>query len=51
MEMFPVTLTDQHGRRVTVWETDVHNCWGGIRISGLPTLIPRRVFGDRTAYR
>ena len=51
MEMFPVTLTDQHGRRVTVWETDVRNCWGGSRVAGLPTLIPQRVFGDRTAYR
>lgn len=49
MEMFPLTLTDQHGRRVTVWETDVRNCWGGSRISGLPTLVPQRVFGNRTA--
>jgi hypothetical protein len=51
MEMFPATLSDQHGRRVTVWETDVRNCWGGARVSGLPTLIPQRVFGNRTAYR
>lgn len=51
MEMFPVTLTDQHGRRVTVWETDVRNCWVGSRVSGLLTLVPQRVFGNRTAYR
>ena len=50
-EMFPVTLTDQHGRRVTVWETEVRNRWGGFRVSGLPTLIPQRVSGARTAYR
>jgi hypothetical protein len=36
---------------VTVWETDVRNCWGGSSVSGLPTLIPQRVFGNRTAYR
>ena len=35
MEMFPVTLTAQHGRRVTVWETDVRNCWGRIPRFGL----------------
>ena len=51
MEMFPVTLTDQHGRPVTVWQTDVRNCWGGFRVSGLPALMPQRVFADRTAYR
>ena len=51
MEMFPVTLTDQHGRRVTVWETDVRNCWGGFLVSGLPTLIPQRVLGNRTTHR
>jgi DnaJ-class molecular chaperone len=40
MEMFPVTFTDQHGRHFTVWETDVHSCWGGItRISSLPSLL------------
>ena len=29
MEMFPVSYTDEHGRRATAWETSVHNCWGG----------------------
>ena len=51
VEMFPATLSHQHGRQVTVGETDIRNCWGGSRVSGLPTLIPQRVFGNRTAYR
>jgi curved DNA-binding protein CbpA len=52
MEMFPVTFTDDHGRRFTVWETDVRNCWGGsTRVSGIATVVPPRAFGNRTAYR
>ena len=52
MEMFPVTFTDQHGKRFTVWETDVRNCWGGsTRVSGVPTVVPQRGFGNRTFYR
>jgi len=36
MEMFPVTYTDERGRRSTVWEAEVHNCLGGsTRVSGL----------------
>jgi curved DNA-binding protein CbpA len=39
MEMFPVTHTDEHGRRATAWETSVHNCWGGsTRVFSLPDL-------------
>jgi curved DNA-binding protein CbpA len=51
MEMFPVSFTDQYGRRFTVWETEVHNCWGGSRVSGTPMLAPKRNLGDRAAYR
>jgi curved DNA-binding protein CbpA len=51
MEMFPVTFTDQHGRRFTVWATEVRNCWGGSRLSGIPTLVPQGGFSNRTAYR
>jgi DnaJ-class molecular chaperone len=52
MEMFPVTFTDQHGRRFTVWETDVRNCWGGpTRVSGIPTPVSQRAVGNRAAYR
>jgi hypothetical protein len=49
MEMFPVSLTDQQGGPVTVWETDVRNCWGGSRVWGLLMLTPQRVFGNRIA--
>ena len=43
MEMFPVTYTDEHGRRATAWETDMHNCWGGTaRVSSLPDPRPAR---------
>lgn len=52
MEMFPVTFTDQHGKRFTVWETDVRNCWGGsTRVSGLPSAVPQRGFASSPAYR
>ena len=52
MEMFPITFTDNHGKRFTVWEADVRNCWGGsTRVSGLPTIVPQRSSGSRTAYR
>ncbi|HVP55800.1 MAG TPA: J domain-containing protein [Candidatus Eisenbacteria bacterium] len=54
MEMFPVTYIDQHGRRLTAWEADVHNCWGGsARVSSLPDLSPTRMYGATrfTAYR
>jgi hypothetical protein len=29
MEMFPVTYTDERGRRSTAWEAELHNCVGG----------------------
>jgi curved DNA-binding protein CbpA len=49
MEMFPVTFTDPHGKRFTVWETDVRNCWGGsTRVSGVPTILSQRGFGNHT---
>jgi len=54
MEMFPVTYTDDHGRRFTAWETDVRNCWGGsTRVSAPPILAPQRAFGNprSVAYR
>jgi DnaJ-class molecular chaperone len=52
MEMFPVSFTDNRGKRFTVWQTDVRNCWGGsTRISGVPTVAPQHAFGNRTAYR
>lgn len=45
MEMFPVTYTDDHGRRLTAWETDVRNCWGGsTRVSSVPSLVAPRSF-------
>jgi len=52
MEMFPVSFTDQQGRRFTVWEADVRNCWGGsTRVSGIPTPVLQRALGSRTTYR
>jgi curved DNA-binding protein CbpA len=47
MEMFPVSYTDEHGRRSTAWETNVRNCWGGsTRVSSLPNLQPPSAFGS-----
>ena len=54
MEMYPVTYTDERGRRATAWETDVRNCWGGsTRVSSLPSRQPQRAFGSytRASYR
>jgi curved DNA-binding protein CbpA len=52
MEMFPVTYTDARGRRFTVWEADVRDCWGGsTRVSGTPSIVPQSAYGSRTAYR
>jgi len=54
MEMFPVTYTDDHGRRFTAWEADVRNCWGGTtRVSAMPDLLQLRLSsaGRFTAYR
>jgi len=51
MEMFPVTFTDQQGRRFTVWETDVRNCWGGSRVSGTPELLSQRGVSSRASSR
>ena len=52
MEMFPMTFTDQRGKRFTVWETEVHNCWGGsTHVSGLPSTVAQRTFGSRNTYR
>ena len=28
VEVFPVGFVDSHGRTTTLWETDVHNCYG-----------------------
>jgi curved DNA-binding protein CbpA len=51
MEMFPVTFTD-HGKRFTVWQADVRNCWGGgTRVSGVPTVVPQRGLSNHTTYR
>jgi len=48
MEMFPVTIIDEHGKSQTAWEADVHNCYGGSsRLSALP--LPRASRGSRFA--
>jgi hypothetical protein len=51
MEMFPVTFTDQRGRRMTVWETSVRNCWGASTVSGVPSIAPARALGHRVTNR
>ncbi len=48
MEMYPVSYTDEHGRRATAWETTVRNCWGGAtRVSSVPNRLPQRALGNR----
>ena len=45
MEMYPVSYTDELGRRTTAWETDIRSSWGGsTKVSSLPNLQPQRAF-------
>ena len=58
LDMYPVTYTDEQGRRSTAWETHIRSPWGGsARVLSLPDLPSRRAFGtadlsyDRRASR
>jgi curved DNA-binding protein CbpA len=54
MEMYPVPYTDEQGRRLATWETDIRTSWGGsARVSSIPDLQPQFAFGtlDRSSLR